>query len=76
MLKYVPVILQCSLVAVRLNYKSVTKSYVYTDHFNQVIFTNALFISDELFLCLTFPKHSLSFCIVKFLKALDSTNTK
>ena len=32
-----------------------------------------LFISDKLFLCLTFPKFNLSICIVHFLKALDST---
>ena len=32
-----------------------------------------LFISDELFLCLTFPKYNLSISVVQFLKSLDST---
>ena len=32
-----------------------------------------LFISDILFLCLTFPKYNLSICIVYFKKVLDST---
>ena len=65
------------LVAVRLNYKSVTESCVFHDHFNQSNFhfydnTMLLFILDELFLCLTFLKYNLSICIVQFLKALDS----
>ena len=59
------------LVAVRLNYKFVTKSYVFTDHFNQsnfhfVTIQMFLFISDILFLCLIFPKYNLSICIVHF----------
>ena len=66
------------LVAVRLNYKFVTKSYVFTDHFNQsnfhfVTIQMFLFISDILFLCLIFPKYNLSICIVHFWKVPDST---
>ena len=53
------------LVAVRLNYKSVTKSCVLTDH-------SPLFISDEQFLSLIFPKCNLDICTVLFLSALDS----
>ena len=59
------------LVAVRLNYKFITKSYIFTDHFNQSNFnfcdyTNGFFISDISFLCLIFPKYNLSICIVHF----------
>ena len=62
------------LVAVRLNYKSVTKLCVFHDHFNQSNFhfcdnTMILFISDELFSCVTFPKYTLciSCAIFKYL---------
>ena len=66
------------LVAVRLNYKSVTKLCVFHDHFNQSNFhfcdnTMILFVSDELFSCVTFPKYTLRISIVQFLKALDCT---
>ena len=62
----------------RLNYKFVTKSCVFTDNLNQNNFHFSdnkmlLFISDKLFLCLTFPKYNLSISIVQFLKVLDST---
>ena len=57
------------LVAVRLNYKFVTKSCVFT--LSKVIFIfvtieMVLLISDISFLCLTFPKYNLSICIVYF----------
>ena len=60
------------LVAVRLNYKFVTKSCVFTDHFNQSNFhfcdnTNGLiYFKPILFLCLKFPKYNFSICIVHF----------
>ena len=37
-----------------------------------VIIQLLLFISDELFLCLTFLEYNLSSCVVQILKALDS----
>ena len=66
------------LVVVRLNYKTVTGSCVFTGHFIQIFYTFLtiqilLFISDELFLCLTSPKCNVNICIVIFLSALDST---
>ena len=66
------------LVAVGLNYRTVTNSCVFTGHFIQNILHFGtmqilLFISDKLFLCLTFPKCNLNICIVIFLSALDST---
>ena len=59
------------LVAVRLNYKSVTKSLYLLIISIKVIFIfsdniNALFLSDELFIYLTFPEYSLSIFIVLF----------
>ena len=66
------------LVAVRLNYTTVTNSCVFTDHFIQNISHFAaiqilLFFPDELFLCLTFPKCNLDIYLVILLSALDST---
>ena len=66
------------LVAVRLNYRTVTNSCVFTGHFIQNILHFGtiqilLFISDELFLCITFPKCNLDIYVVIFLSALDST---
>ena len=66
------------LAAVRLNYRTVTNSYVFTGHFIQNILHFGttqilLFIPDELFISLTFPKCNLDICIVIFLSVLDST---
>ena len=56
---------QC-LVAVRLNYKSVTEPCVFTDHLIQNILhfrtiEILLFISDESFLCFTFTNVASGF---------------
>ena len=61
------------LVAVRLNYKSVIESCVFTDHSIQNIIhfriiIIALFISDEQFLCSAFSKYSLDICTMLFFK--------
>ena len=66
------------LVAVRLNYKSVIESCVFTDHSIQNIIhfriiIIALFISDEQFLCSAFSKYRLDICTMLFLSALHST---
>ena len=66
------------LVAVRLNYRTVTNSCVFTGHFIQNILHFGtiqilLFISDELFLCITFPKCNFYIYVVIFLSTLDST---
>ena len=59
------------------NYKSVTTSCVFTDHFIQNILHFGitqilLFISEESFLCLASPKCNFVICTVQFLSALDS----
>ena len=66
------------LVAVRLNYRTVTNSCAFTGHFIQNILHFGtiqilLFISDELFLCIIFPKCNLDIYVVIFLSAPDST---
>ena len=66
------------LVAVRLNYRTVTNSCVFTGHFIQNILNFGtiqilLFILDELFLCITFPKCNFYIYVVIFLSVLDST---
>ena len=66
------------LMAVRLNYKSVTEPYVFIDHLIQNILhfrtiKKLLFMADELFLCLTFPNYTLGIFTIQFLSAPDST---